>query len=67
MSCIYTYKNHTFNSESELDDFLREKFGYESKFGDIIFDRNFDRKNNFLRTKNIIENGIIKDSAKLNL
>jgi hypothetical protein len=63
MSCIYTYKNHTFNSESELDDFLREKFGYESKFGDIIF----NRKSNFSRTKDIIENRIIKDSAEYNL
>lgn len=57
MSCIYRYKNHIFNSEAELDDFLIERFGYESKFGDIIFNK--ANKNNFLRTKDIIENKII--------
>jgi hypothetical protein len=28
MNCIYKYKNHVFNSESELDDFLLEKDKY---------------------------------------
>lgn len=60
MNCIYRYKNHTFNSESELDDFLKEKFGYESKFGDLIF----NRTSNFLRTKDVIENKVLKDSAQ---
>jgi len=52
MSCVYTYKGHTFNSEAQLDDFLIEKLGYESKFGDLIF----NKRTNFLRTKDIIEN-----------
>ena len=60
MSCIYRYKNQTFNSEAELDDFLIEKFGYESKFGDIIF----NKSGNFLRTKDIIENKIMKDAER---
>ena len=60
MSCIYKYKGHTFNSEAELDDFLIEKHGYESKFGDIIFSRNA----NFVRTKNIIENKIMAEANK---
>ena len=63
MSCIYKYKGHTFNSISELDDFLIEKFGYESKFGDLIF----EKSTKFLRTKDIIENKILKDSAKWEL
>ena len=58
MSCIYKYKGHTFNSEAELDDFLIEKFGYESKFGDIVF----NKSSNFLRTKDIIENKIMKEA-----
>jgi hypothetical protein len=61
--CIYKYKNQVFNSEAELDDFLIEKFGYESKFGDLVF----NKKTNFLRTKNIIENKIMKDAADLEL
>jgi hypothetical protein len=62
MSCIYKYKGHTFNSEAELDDFLIEKHGYESKFGDIIFSK--ETKANFLRTKNIIENKIMAEANK---
>jgi hypothetical protein len=65
MSCIYKYKGHTFNSISELDDFLIEKFGYESKFGDLIFEK--EVKTKLLRTKDIIENKILKDSAKWEL
>lgn len=63
MSCIYTYKGHTFNSEAELDDFIIEKLGYESKFGDAVF----SKSTNFLRTKDIIENQIIKDAEKKHL
>ena len=54
MSCKYIYKNHVFNSEAALDDFLIEKQQYESKYGDIVF----SRKGNFLRTKQIIEEKI---------
>jgi hypothetical protein len=60
MSCIYKYKGHTFNSEAELDDFLIEKFGYESKFGDIVF----NKSSNFLRTKDIIENKVMKEAKE---
>lgn len=61
MKCTYTYKGQTFNSEAELDDFLIEKRKYESKFGDIVF----QRTSPFLRSKNIIENEIIPQSNKL--
>ena len=62
MKCKYTYKNKKiFNNEIELDDFLREKYGYESKFGDLIF----SREAKYLRIKNIIENEIIPKSEKL--
>lgn len=37
MNCIYIYKGHTFNSETELNDFLLEKDKYLSKYGDIVF------------------------------
>jgi len=38
MNCIYFYKNHKFNSELELDDFLLDK-GPEliDEFGDEAF------------------------------
>ena len=61
MKCKYIYKNHTFDSEAALDDFLIEKEEYESKFGDIIFSKGKP----FLRAKNIIENEIMKDAEKL--
>jgi hypothetical protein len=34
MACKYIFNGHTFNSEVELDDFLREKYPHISKFGD---------------------------------
>lgn len=37
MTCKYIYKNHTFNSEAELDDFLLEKDKFLSKFKDLVF------------------------------
>ena len=37
MNCKYIYKGVTFNSESELDDFLLEKDKYLSEYGDIVF------------------------------
>ena len=40
MNCIYKYKNHVFNSESELDDFLLEKDKYLQDFGDTVFSKN---------------------------
>lgn len=39
MTCKYIYKGKTFNSESELDDFLLEKDKYLSEFGDIVFSK----------------------------
>jgi hypothetical protein len=38
MGCVYYYKNHKFNSELELDNFLLSKDKYFSKYGDIVFD-----------------------------
>jgi len=38
MACRYIYKGHIFDSEIALDDFLIEKYPYESKLGDIVFD-----------------------------
>ena len=61
MKCKYIYKGQTFESEAALDDFLIEKGKYESKFGDIVF----QRKSTFLRAKDIIENEIIPRSKKL--
>lgn len=38
MNCIYIYKNHTFNSEIELDDFLiNDGHKLYSKYGDLVF------------------------------
>lgn len=37
MACIYYYKNHKFDSELELDNYLLGKAKYESKYGDIVF------------------------------
>ena len=37
MACIYIYKNHTFNSENELDDFIMDLLPFESKYGDLVF------------------------------
>lgn len=61
MKCTYTYKGHTFQSEAALDDFLIEKRKYESKFGDLVF----QRTSAFLRSKNIIENQIIPRAKDL--
>lgn len=61
MSCIYKYKNQVFESEAALDDFLLEKYEYESKFGDLVFSKGKP----FLRTKDIIENNIQKEAAKM--
>jgi hypothetical protein len=38
MGCVYYYKNHKFNSELELDNFLLSKDKYFSRYGDIVFD-----------------------------
>lgn len=37
MKCTWTYKNHTFQNEMQLDDFLLEKEKFYSKYGDIVF------------------------------
>jgi hypothetical protein len=37
MNCKYIYKNKIFNSEIELNDFLLEKYKYESEFKDLVF------------------------------
>lgn len=37
MSCIYFYKNHQFDNEIQLDDFLLEKENYQSKYGDLVY------------------------------
>lgn len=41
MICIYNYKGHTFNSESELNDFLLEKDKYLEEFGDSVFSEDY--------------------------
>jgi hypothetical protein len=50
-----------FESEAALDDFLIEKRKYESKFGDLVFQRTTP----FLHAKDIIENKILKDSSDM--
>ena len=37
MKCRYTYKNKSFNTIQQLDDFLLEKQIYEDKYGDLVF------------------------------
>ena len=37
MACKYYYKNHEFQSELELDDFLLEKLPFEPVLGDLVF------------------------------
>ena len=61
MKCRYIYKGQVFESEAALDDFLIEKRKYESKFGDLVFQRTAP----FLHAKNIIENKILKDSSNM--
>ena len=61
MKCRYIYKGQVFESEAALDDFLIEKRKYESKFGDLVF----QRTSPFLHAKDIIENKILKDSSKM--
>ena len=61
MKCRYIYKGQVFESEAALDDFLIEKRKYESKFGDLVFQRTAP----FLRAKDIIENKILKDSSDM--
>ena len=61
MKCRYIYKGQTFESEAALDDFLIEKRKYESKFGDLVFQRTAP----FLHAKDIIENKILKDSSNM--
>lgn len=39
MGCIYKLKEHVFQSELELDDFLLEKRHLMSKYGDIVFSK----------------------------
>lgn len=39
MPCIYLYKNHQFDNEVQLNDFLLEREPLESKFGDIVFSK----------------------------
>lgn len=38
-SCKYILKGHTFNSETELDDFIVSKEKYRSKYGDLVFEK----------------------------
>ena len=38
MKCKFILRQHTFNSEVELDDFLLSKEQYYSKYGDLVFD-----------------------------
>lgn len=37
MACIYSYKNHIFKSENELDDFIMDLLPFEQKYGDLVF------------------------------
>ena len=43
MNCKYIYKNKIFNSEIELNDFLLEKYKYESEFKDLVFLKTTDQ------------------------
>ena len=61
MSCIYFYKGQVFKNEAALDDFLIEKQEYESKYGDLVFQRGKP----FLRAKSIIEEQILPESTRL--
>ena len=45
MACIYIYKNHTFNSENELDDFIMDLLPFESKYGDLVFQVTVEQTN----------------------
>ena len=37
MACVYSYKNHIFKTEEELDDFILDLLPFESKYGDLVF------------------------------
>ena len=40
MKCVYYYKNKLIGNIRKLDDFLIEKYPYESKLGDAVFQNN---------------------------
>lgn len=45
MNCKYIYKENIFNSEIELNDFLLEKYKYESEFKDLVFSKTTNQLN----------------------
>ena len=65
MACIYIYKNHTFNSENELDDFIMDLLPFESKYGDLVFQVTVEQTNVIDKVNEINEkNKQAKEKAK---
>lgn len=60
MACFYIYKNHKFNSELELDQYLIEKKQFESQYGDLVFSRTTSQNG----TCSILDK-VSKDSADI--
>ena len=58
MACIYIYKNHTFNSENELDDFIMDLLPFESKYGDLVFQVTVEQTNVIDKVTEINDKGV---------